>query len=191
MATGGNLNSTTVPKSKKVKSITILRNLEIQGTLVNNAMEVNKDLIRFEGSNGSSDGLGGLFANNNNVDIIWGTQTDPSNLESVGVYTAPVNGLYCIQCFIEWAASAAGNRGILINIDDPGAGAGANVAGVRIPAASAGVTRLNTERICRMAQGWTVIFRAFQNSGGLLGLTNSSCNIQLLRITAAPAGVLS
>lgn len=177
MAHAGVLTSDTDPSSKKVDSLTVLQNTELQGSLINNAIEPSKESLRFEGRNGSSDGLGGSIPDNTVTVVQWATITDPSNLEAAGIYTAASDGLYTISGHVNWAANGVGQRQLDLVVG------GTIVSSQRENPAGAGVTRQNVAIVMRVLTGTTISLQVLQNSGGPLALTSGAAifDIHMIR----------
>jgi hypothetical protein len=96
------LASDLTPSSKKVDSLTILRGLEIQGNLINNAVETAKDnesCLVTRTTNLAIDNLGPN-------PVVFNTEVfDGHNNFSGSVYTVRFNGVYSVSCHVEFAAN--------------------------------------------------------------------------------------
>lgn len=181
MATAGVINAITREKTQKHESITVLKQVEWQGELVQNAVETPKDNLRFLGRNGSADGAGGLIPNNMNTVIMWGAGTeDPANLDSAGVYVCPVNGIYSISFTVQWdtgGGAATLHRSIFVQVN------GVVAVGVRRSKAAGTPTWMNFSmvRSCNIGDQISFVVN-HNNSGNPLALLSCHCDIEILRI---------
>lgn len=176
MATNGVLNSDLTVQSAKFESLTVLKQVELQGTLINNAVETTKELLRFEGSSPSSNGAGGTFATGTTpLTVFWDVQTDPSGLESAGVYTCPVDGLYSVSASVTIQTNATGVRFIFLTVN------GSVLTGSNDDAVTSNVHRLAVSIIRRFTRGTTLAIQIAQTSGGNLSATQGVIDIHLIR----------
>jgi hypothetical protein len=172
------LASDLTPSSKKVDSLTILRGLEIQGNLINNAVETAKDnesCLVTRTTNLAIDNLGPN-------PVVFNTEVfDGHNNFSGSVYTVRFNGVYSVSCHVEFAANAAGTR----RLDLTATGANWSYRQESsCRACDSGTTSLTvTIGPCIMERGTLIEANASQTAAASLNIIGGSLFVTLIRLS--------
>lgn len=172
------LASNTTPKNAKFKSVTITDNLELQGNLINNAVENAKDnescLVTRTG-NLAIDNLGPN-------PVLFNTEVfDGNNNFSGSVYTVRFNGVYSASCHVEFATNAAGTR----RLDLTATGANWSYRQESsCRACDSGTTSLTvTIGPCIMERGTLIEANASQTAAASLNIIGGSLAVTLIRLS--------
>lgn len=174
------LASNTTPKSAKLKSLTITENLELQGNLINNAVENAKDnesCLVLRTNNQAIDNLGPN-------PILFDTEIfDGNNNFNAGTYRVRFNGVYAVSCHAEFAANAGGTRRLELTVGGPNWGY-RHESSCR--AADSGTTSLTVSIAPSiMEKGSVIEANAYQTAAASLNLINASLTVTLIRLSDA------
>lgn len=106
----------------------------------------------------------------NNLTIVWDqesydTNTMHDNVTNNSRLTAPVAGVYFVECVLCWAANATGTRSVQLRHSST-----ARFAGVSVPAQATVPTSIQTSVMYPMNAAEYFEVEPFQNSGGALNV---------------------